>query len=76
MSARLVVDLSNKSARIVARDGRSLLAWSSVTRSSAVPLALAAGWRRAGSWELTYPPDGFWCRVEPCETGEQVAGND
>jgi hypothetical protein len=41
VSVRLVVDLSNKSAQIVARDGRSLRAWSGVTRSSAVPLALA-----------------------------------
>lgn len=72
MGVRLVVDLSNKSAQVVDVTGRSLLAWSGVTRSAAVPLAHAAGWRRAGGWELTYPPDGFWCRVEPCETGEST----
>jgi hypothetical protein len=70
MSARLVVDLSNKSAQVLDGD-RSLLAWSGVTRTGAEPLAYAAGWRRAGGWELTSPPDGFWCRVEPCETGEK-----
>jgi hypothetical protein len=72
MSVRLVVDLSNKSAQVIDKGGRSLLAWSEVTRSSAVPLAHAAGWRRAGGWALTYPPDGFWCPVEPCETGEST----
>jgi hypothetical protein len=72
MAVRLVVDLSNKSARVADGTGRALLAWSGVTRSSAVPLAHAAGWRRAGGWELTSPPDGFWCPVEPCETGEST----
>jgi hypothetical protein len=71
MSVRLVVDLSNKSAQVLDGD-RSLLAWSSVTCRTAEPMAHAAGWRRAGSWELTSPPDGFWCPVEPCETGEST----
>jgi hypothetical protein len=64
--ARLVVDLSNKSAEVRDGDGRTVLIWSGVTRSTAEPKAHAAGWRRAGPWQLTSPPDGFWCPVEAC----------
>jgi hypothetical protein len=63
---RLVVDLLNKSAQIQT-NGRALLIWSGVTRSTAEPTAHAAGWRRAGPWSLTSPPDGFWCPVRRCE---------
>lgn len=60
---RLVVDLSNKSARIVDGEGRSPLAWSGVTRRTAVERATAAGWFVSEDWQLTSPPDGFWCPV-------------
>ena len=72
LTPRLVVDLSNKSARLhTDHTDRAHLAWSGVTRTSALPLAHAAGWIPAGPWELTIPPDGFWCPVRPCTTKEQ-----
>lgn len=61
MSARLVVDLSNKSATVLDHAGRVQLIWSGVTRRTAVELARVAGWQQAGQWTLTSPPDGFWC---------------
>jgi hypothetical protein len=53
----LVVDQSNKSAFIVDQNGKTQEAWSGVTRRTAV------GWYVSEDWELTSPPDGFWCPV-------------
>lgn len=71
MTARLVVDLSNKSAEVRDTTGRTLLIWSGVTRSSAEPLAASAGWLRNGPWVWTSPPDRFWCPVieKPLQIG-------
>lgn len=65
MTTRLVVDLSNKSAEVRV-SGRTELIWSGVTRRTAAERAHAAGWVRCGEWELTSPPDGFWCPLRPC----------
>lgn len=62
----LVVDLSNKSAEVRDSSGHTDLIWSGVTRTTAETTAWAAGWRRAGEWKHTSPPDGFWCPVQPC----------
>lgn len=67
MSARLVVDLSNKSAQLLDMAGHSLMAWSGVTRTTVLPKLHEFGLAPAGPWELTSPPDGFWCLVEPIE---------
>jgi hypothetical protein len=65
------VDLSNKSAFITTPTGRTLAAWSGVTRRTALELAQAAGWTPAGEWALTYPPDGFFCPVRPIQEDHQ-----
>lgn len=66
MTARLVVDLSNKSAEIRDHTGRCVWIWSGVTRTTVLPLVHAAGWLPTAGWELTSPPDGFWCPLKPC----------
>lgn len=63
----LVVDLSTKHAEIRDDTGRAEWIWSGVTRTTALPLAHAAGWLPAGPWTLTSPPDGFWCPLRPCD---------
>jgi hypothetical protein len=63
---KLVIDLSNKSAEIRDTTGHTKWIWSNVTRTTALPLAHAAGWIPAGPWQLTSPPDGFWCPLRPC----------
>lgn len=60
-----MVDLANKCAEVRV-DGHTELIWSGVTRRTAESKAHASGWRRAGEWQLTTPPDGFWCPVRPC----------
>ncbi len=61
--SRLVVDLSNKSAQLIIPSGKSLMAWSDVTRRAAAERANQYGWIIAGKWEHTSPPDGFQCPV-------------
>lgn len=72
MTTKLVVDLSNKTAQVQVGD-RTEWFWSSVTRRSAEAMAHAAGWRRTGDWQLTSPPDGFWCPVQPCTQKDGAA---
>lgn len=67
MSARLVVDLSNKSAWLENLPDDEHWAVSGVTRTTALPLAAQFGYQPVGPWAWTSPPDGFWCLVEPIE---------
>jgi hypothetical protein len=59
----LTVDLSNTSAFVTDLDGNTLVAWSGVTRRTALLRAESAGWVPTTKWEHTTPPDGFWCYV-------------
>ena len=59
----LTVDLSNKSAFITDHQGRTVAAWSGVTRRTALARAHADGWTMVTTWAVTSPPDGSWRHV-------------
>jgi hypothetical protein len=59
----LTVDFTNKSAWITDDTGRTISAWSGVTRGGAESKARAKGWKMVTRWELTSPPDGYWREV-------------
>lgn len=74
VTARLVVDLSNKSATVQNQAGTVLYAWSGVTRRTALGRAATEGYVMVdGEWHLTSPPDGFWCLLKriPADAAER-----